>query len=193
MHPSQCSLSFKHMCNHCSSEASISDWNPKSHPRLSQPCSTISCLGRRVGGRESTKRTEQVCPVRDPLKIWPQISFSSQSQEFGPKWTHSRFLARQPLVVMKLKHFLSSLIRENSNFIATSFQISLWNLRINTHLFPINSFILFHNLLSQHKSFGRWTIGEQKDETDGTPIARTRTIPRTESPQWNPQTHNSNT
>ena len=57
--------------------------------------------------------------------------------------------------------FLSSLIRENSNFIATSFQISLWNPRINTHLFSINSFILYHNLLSQHKSFGRWTIGEQ--------------------------------
>ena len=89
-------------------------------------------------------------------------------------------------------NFLSSLIRENSNFIATSFQISLWNPRINTHLFSINSFILCHNLLSQHKSFGRWTIGEQKDKTDGTPIARTRTIPRTESPQWNPQTHKSN-
>ena len=51
----------------------------------------------------------------------------------------------------------------NSNSIATKFQISLWNLRINTNLFPIDSFILFYNLLSQHKSFGRWTIGEQKD------------------------------
>ena len=67
-----------------------------------------------------------------------------------------------PKLIKKLG-FLSSLIRENSNFIATSFQISLWNPRINTHLFSINSFILYHNLLSQHKSFGRWTIGEQKD------------------------------
>ena len=55
---------------------------------------------------KSTKRTEQVCSVREPLKIWPQISFLSKSQGFGPKWTHSRFLARQPLVVMKLKHLI---------------------------------------------------------------------------------------
>ena len=27
----------------------------------------------------------------------------------------------------------------------------------------INSFILLYNLLSQHKRFGRWSIGEQKD------------------------------
>ena len=63
----------------------------------------------------------------------------------------------------------------NSNSIATKFQISLWNLRINTNLFPINSFILFHNLSSQHKRFGRWSIGEQNEKTDGTPIARART------------------
>ena len=63
---------------------------------------------------KSTKRTEQVCPVRDPLKIWPQISFPTQSQGFGSKWTHSRFLARQPLVVMKIASFMSKLTRVNT-------------------------------------------------------------------------------
>ena len=63
----------------------------------------------------------------------------------------------------EIVHFLSSLIRENSNFIAIKFQNSLWNPRINTNLSPINSFILFYNLLSQHKRFGRWSIGEQND------------------------------
>ena len=74
--------------------------------------------------------------------------------------------ASKPISVLPVfnKHSLiSSLIRENNNFIARAFQILLWKLRKNLHLFPINSFILFHNLWSQHKSFGRWSIGEQKD------------------------------
>ena len=86
----------------------------------------------------------------------------------------------------EIVHFLSSLIRENSNFIAIKFQISLWNPRINTNLSPINSFILFYNLLSQHKRFGRWSIGEQNEHPSPGPVQNSRT----ESPQWNPHTHN---
>ena len=42
------------------------------------PWNLTAYLGRRVGGWESTKCTAQVCPVRDPPKIWSQISFPSK-------------------------------------------------------------------------------------------------------------------
>ena len=75
-------LSFHHrrqlkQLNPCLSQHQISGKLPKLYPCLSQHQNTKLSLGRRVGGRESTKCTEQVCSVRNPLKIWPQISFLS--------------------------------------------------------------------------------------------------------------------
>ena len=56
----------------------------------------------------------------------PRFHFRQKSQGFGTKWTASRFPARLPLVTNEIEHFLCSAIRENRNFIATSFQISFW-------------------------------------------------------------------
>ena len=73
----------------CLSQHQISGKPPKLYPCLSQHQNTKPPLGRRVGGRESTKCTEQVCSVRNPQisflspikRIWDEMNPLSLSSE----------------------------------------------------------------------------------------------------------------